>query len=139
MSAYRSSATPILVAALNGSVFGIDASTGETVWSNPLDGAGFGVVEIAIERDVVLACPTSSFVFCLDYATGELRWRSATSGLHGRATLLVDGDRVVVAKGGGLDGFQLATGERLWNVKNLGTGSVALGVPGRVRQADAGS
>jgi outer membrane protein assembly factor BamB len=139
MSAYRAAATPILVAALNGTVHGIDAATGETVWSNPLDGAGFGVVEIAIERDVVLACPTSSFVFCLDYATGELRWRASTSGLHGRATLLIDGDRVIVAKGGGLDCFHLGSGERSWDVKNLGTGSVALGVPGRVRQADAGS
>jgi outer membrane protein assembly factor BamB len=139
VSAYRAAATPILVAALNGTVLGIDASTGDTVWVNPLDGAGFGVVEIAIERDVILACPTSSFVFCLDYASGDVRWRAATSGLHGRATLLVDGERVIVAKGGALDCFAMSSGERLWRVESVGTGSVALGVPGRVRPADAGS
>ena len=139
MSAYRSAATPILLAALNGSVTGLDAATGESVWTHALDGAGFGVVEIALERDIVLACPASGSIFCLEYASGTLRWKAATSGLHGRATMLVDADRVVVAKGGALDCFALTSGERLWNVRNLGTGSVALALPGRVRQADATS
>jgi outer membrane protein assembly factor BamB len=139
VSAYRTAATPVLVVAVNGSVFGIDASNGEQRWSNVLDGAGFGVVELAIESERVLACPAGGFVFCLDESSGETRWRAATSGLRGRATMLVDGDRVVVAKGGAVDCFSLATGERAWSVGNVGTGSIALGVQGRVRQADVGS
>ncbi|MEI8255708.1 MAG: PQQ-binding-like beta-propeller repeat protein, partial [Deltaproteobacteria bacterium] len=138
MSAYRTAALPVMVVAVNGAVHGVDSTSGAALWTNPLDGAGFGVVEIEIENDALLACPAGGFVFCLDQASGETRWRAATSGLHGRATMLMDGDRVVVAKGGAVDCFAVATGEKLWSVKNVGTGSVALGVPGRVRQADLG-
>jgi outer membrane protein assembly factor BamB len=138
MSVYRSPSTPLVVVAVNGSAYGLDAATGAIVWSNTLDGGGFGAVEIAIENDAVLACAMGGFLFCLDYATGELRWKTATTGLHGRATMLVDGGRIIVAKGGAVDCYTLATGERLWHAQNVGTGSAALGVPGRVRQADAG-
>lgn len=138
MSAYRDAATPLLIVAVNGMVHALDVATGASVWVNALDGGGFGVVEIAIENGVVLACASGGFLFCLDYATGDVRWKTRTSGLHGRATVLLDGDRVVLAKGGAVDCFAMASGERLWSVPNFSTGSAALGVPGRVRQADAG-
>lgn len=138
MSAYRTAATPVIVMAAGGSVHGIDVNSGAAVWTNPLDGAGFGVVELEFENDALLACPTGGAVFCIDLRSGETRWRAATSGLHGRATMLVDFDRVVVAKGGAVDCFALGTGEKLWSRQNVGTGSVALGVPGRVRQAGLG-
>jgi len=138
VNAYRSAAMPLLIVAVNGMVHGLDAANGTPVWANALDGGGFGAVEIAIENDTVLACASGGFLFCLDYATGEVRWKAPTSGLHGRATMLADGERVMLAKGGAVDCYAIASGERLWSVPNLSTGSAALGVPGRVRQADVG-
>lgn len=127
----------VLVLAISGHVVGIDTTTGQERWRNDLKGGGYGVVELEIRAGLVFATAQLAHVYCLDYLTGETRW-VADASRQGRGTMLVDGERVIVAKGGVVDCFTLG-GQRLWTqeLRGLGTGAVAMGLPGNVRQADA--
>ena len=70
-----------------------------------------------------------SFVLALDKATGEVRWKG-DRGLsrigHVTPNLVREGDREVLVSGAGdvIQGFDLATGERLWTVYSQGEGVV---------------
>ena len=70
-----------------------------------------------------------SFVIALDKSTGRVRWR-ASRGLsrigHVTPNLVHDGDREVLVSGAGdvVQGFDLASGERLWTVRSQGEGVV---------------
>lgn len=70
-----------------------------------------------------------SFVLALDKATGEVRWKG-DRGLsrigHVTPNLVREGDREVLVSGAGdvIQGFDLATGERLWTVRSQGEGVV---------------
>ena len=70
-----------------------------------------------------------SFVLALDKATGEVRWKG-DRGLsrigHVTPNLTREGDREVLVSGAGdvVQGFDLATGERLWTVYSQGEGVV---------------
>lgn len=70
-----------------------------------------------------------SFVLALDKATGEVRWR-ASRGLsrigHVTPNLVSREGREVVVSGAGdvVQGFDLATGERLWTIYSQGEGVV---------------
>ena len=128
--------SPVLIVALGGSVCGVDPKTGAWLWKNALSGGGFGEVAISVHEGFVIASANGPLVFCLDSATGNALWQAATER-PGRATLLVQGDRVYVAKTGVVDCFDL-DGHRLWSqqLPALGSGRLALGFPGNVVQAD---
>ena len=70
-----------------------------------------------------------SFVLALDKKTGEVRWRG-DRGLsrigHVTPNLVREGDREVLVSGAGdvVQGFDLASGERLWTVYSQGEGVV---------------
>ncbi len=70
-----------------------------------------------------------SFVLALDKRTGEERWKG-DRGLsrigHVTPNLVREGDREVLVSGAGdvVQGFDLATGERLWTVYSQGEGVV---------------
>jgi outer membrane protein assembly factor BamB len=70
-----------------------------------------------------------ALIVALDKATGELRWRGSR-GLsrigHVTPNLVRHGDREVLVSGAGdvIQGFDLATGERLWTVRSQGEGVV---------------
>jgi outer membrane protein assembly factor BamB len=123
---------------VSGRVAAVDLASGKELWRNELAGAGTGPVDLHIDGGEVLACvSTSDALFCLDYATGELRWQAETRG-YGRASILVDGPHVIVARNGYVTCLS-RKGERLWvNALNgLGLGPTAVGLPGNVRQADS--
>jgi len=70
-----------------------------------------------------------SFVLALDKATGEMRWtgdRGMSRIGHVTPNLVMEGDREVLVSGAGdvVQGFDLATGERLWTVYSQGEGVV---------------
>jgi len=70
-----------------------------------------------------------SFVLALDKKTGEMRWkgdRGMSRIGHVTPNLTREGDREVLVSGAGdvIQGFDLATGERLWNVYSQGEGVV---------------
>ncbi|MGK4004948.1 PQQ-binding-like beta-propeller repeat protein [Sorangium sp. So ce1036] len=136
MSEYRTTAAaPVLVAAFLGQIFGVDPVTGRVLWEHKQDGAGFSSTALLITPAAIYAATISSVV-CLQYPTGELLWQAQTA-TQGRATLLLEGDRLFVAKQGEIECFSL-TGQSLWHnrFKGKGIGPVALGVLGSVAQSD---
>lgn len=139
---YRANAAPlepdrsILVAALDGHVYGLDRTTGEVRWHNGLPGGGTDEIFLAIGYGVVVVSAHRSRLFCLDYLTGETRWEHTTQ-TAGRATIVVEPDQIVCAKGGYVDCFS-PDGKLLWQqpLRGAGQGRIALGYPGNVAQAD---
>jgi outer membrane protein assembly factor BamB len=129
----------LLIVAMGYHVTAVDLATGREVWRHALSGGGTGAVDLAIHDRLVVACASGARVSALDYATGAVRWSADTTGVEGRATILVDAGRILVAKDGYLDCFDEA-GNSVWKqeLSGLGHGVAALGLPGNVRQADAG-
>lgn len=136
---YRSSAQPdrsILISAFGGKVFGLHRDTGTIAWSVEVE-VGGGEVELAIEGDVVIACSRRRLAL-LAYLTGKLITYVALVGEHERRpTMIVDQGQIIVARNGEVACYSIA-GKRLWlqPFEGMGFGSVALGFPGNLRQAD---
>ncbi|WP_438010758.1 PQQ-binding-like beta-propeller repeat protein [Sorangium sp. So ce321] len=138
MSEYRTTAAaPVLVAAFLGRIFGVDPVTGRVLWEHKQDGAAGNSSTSLLVTPAAIYSATFSSVACLRYPTGELLWQSQTAQVHGRATLLLEGDRLFVAKGGEIQCFSL-TGQSLWynRFKGKGIGAVAMGVPDNTAQSD---
>jgi hypothetical protein len=126
----------VLVVGLNGKVFGIHRDTGELVWTNKMPGGGMEEVFIALRYGVLVVSASGKRIFRLDYYTGKTLWEVTTTA-SGRATIVVEHDCIVVAKGGYIDCFE-HEGKRRWKqpLKGMGLGRVAMGFPGNVAQAD---
>lgn len=124
----------LLVAAFSGRVFGIDPASGEIQWEHELESAG-NAASVVINEQAIFAA-TFSNLSMIRYPTGELVWSVSTS-VRGRATLLLEGGLLLVAKGGEIEAFGL-DGNPVWRnrFKGKGTGNAVLGVPGNVAQAD---
>ncbi|AUX42552.1 hypothetical protein SOCE26_039850 [Sorangium cellulosum] len=136
MSQYREiAAPPVVVAAFVGQIFGVDPVTGQVIWEHKLDSGTGASTALLITPEVIYAASFST-VACLRYPTGELLWHAKTIVL-GRATLLLEGHRLFVAKQGEIECFSLA-GQSLWHnrFKGKGLGPVAMGVPHNVVQSD---
>jgi outer membrane protein assembly factor BamB len=75
-------------------------------------------------------------LFCLEYATGKIFWEAETTG-GGRASIVVEGKHIFVAKGGEVNCFDWK-GKRRWSqpLSGAGRGRAALGFSDNVRQAD---
>lgn len=127
---------PVLVVAFNGRVFGLDARTGQRVWSHDIK-PGHGEVELVVQPNRVFAAAGRTLV-CLAYPTGELLGKTTLPGTYeSRPTMMANGDLLYVATGGELTCVD-AAGRALWHEPFVGKGlgSIALGFPGDVRQAD---
>ena len=126
-----------LIVALQGRVVGLHVETGEVLWHNELQGSGSSWVALAVNDDWVFVSASAARVFCLHRWTGETVWSAKTNGL-GRATLLLDGDKVIVGKSGWVDCFRCADGAVIWSrdLQKLGKTSMALGLTHTVVQAD---
>ena len=136
---YRTSAgedATLLVTAFASKLFAIDRSTGEIRWKVAIESLGTEV-DIAVGGGVVIAATFSKIAF-VEYLTGRVLVMANRAGtFRGRATMLVDGPHVYVGGSGQVECYSTA-GQLLWvqGFPGEGTGSVALGVPGTVRQAD---
>ena len=136
MSAYREQPMPpVLVVAFNGRVFGVDLATGEARWEHNLSGVESPA--ILVTSDAIYAASERKLT-CLRYPDGKRLW-SVDVSAGGRATLLLEGDRIVVAHQGEVACFT-RDGARTWHnaFTGKGVGVVALGTPGNVAQADQG-
>ncbi|KYF69456.1 outer membrane protein assembly factor BamB family protein [Sorangium cellulosum] len=136
MSEYRTTAPkPVLVAAFLDHLFGVDPVTGRMLWEHKLDGMMQSSTALLITPTTIYAASFSR-ITCLRYPTGELLWEAKTA-VSGRATLLLEGDRLFVGKQGEIECFSI-TGQSLWHnrFKGKGMGPVALGVPDNVAQSD---
>lgn len=134
---YRADAAPdrtILVCAFGGRVFGLERSTGAVRWEVKVEGH---TVEILIDAGIVVAATVSHLAF-IDYATGTVHKKIPLQGtLVGRPTMLVDSGNIYVARAGEVSCYTVR-GESVWLQPFRGKGSttVALGLPGNIRQAD---
>ncbi|WP_434047728.1 MULTISPECIES: outer membrane protein assembly factor BamB family protein [Sorangium] len=136
MSEYRTTAPkPVLVAAFLDHLFGVDPVTGRVLWEHKLEGMMQSSTALLITPTAIYAASFSR-ITCLRYPTGELLWEAKTA-VSGRATLLLEGDRLFVGKQGEIECFSI-TGQSLWHnrFKGKGMGPVALGVPDNVAQSD---
>lgn len=126
-----------LVVAVTGRVAALDITTGAELWRNELPGAGTGTIELGVDDGRVYVAPsTAPLLVCLDLQTGDVLWRASTT-VNGRASMLFEGARIVVARQGYIDCFD-RDGNTLWSngLSGLGMGPTAIGVEGNVRQAD---
>jgi outer membrane protein assembly factor BamB len=126
----------VLVVGLNRRVMGFDAHSGKPRWEHVLP-QGSSEVEIVVHEGRVYA--SSGYqLMCLGYPDGRLIDTIALPGTYkGRPTMLVEGDRLYVGLRGEICCFDLA-GQLLWHdgLSGKGVGSVSLGFPDNVRQAD---
>ncbi|HJK91542.1 MAG TPA: PQQ-binding-like beta-propeller repeat protein [Polyangiaceae bacterium LLY-WYZ-15_(1-7)] len=126
----------VLVASLNGRVFGFDAVTGERRWEHRVGGVH---VELLVEEDRVFAAAADRRLHCFHYPTGEPAWEVKLPMVYvSRPTMLREADRLYVAIGGELACVDLE-GNLLWHdpMKGFGIASMALGLPGKTRQSDS--
>ncbi|HEX7602207.1 MAG TPA: PQQ-binding-like beta-propeller repeat protein [Polyangiaceae bacterium] len=127
---------PVLVSAFNGRVFGLDVETGATLWEQEIPSNGNGAIALQVTATAVYAA-ASGTLMAFRYPTGEKLW-SADTADYG-ATLLVEGDKILVGAAAGEIACFTTTGERLWNngFKGKGQGPVALATPNGAVQADS--
>lgn len=136
---YRQDAAPdrtLLVTAFNGQLFAVDRATGNVRWQ-VTDIPGYGIFEVAIEGNVVIAVSPTSLAF-VDYLTGTKLGVVEIDGEHSRRpTMIVEGGCIYIGRDGELSCYT-TQGQRVWHqpFKGRGLGSMALAFPGNVRQAD---
>lgn len=128
----------ILIAAFADKVFGIDRGTGAIRWRVQITTLVTGLVEIAVDDDVVIAVTPTHIAF-IDYATGALRKRidRRDKARNARAILLLADGHLYIGGTGQIACYSVH-GDLVWDqgFKGEGYGEVALGLPHRVRQAD---
>lgn len=125
---------PIVVAAFNRTVCGIDRRSGARVWTHELRSFDRIRLDVSDDRVIVLG---QRLVY-LDLWTGAERW-SAALPMANADTLLCDRGQILVAGEGEVACYTEA-GQLLWHdpFKGCGADRVTLAVPGRVSQADHG-
>jgi outer membrane protein assembly factor BamB len=128
----------VLISAFNNKIFGVNRQNGQLLWQVEL-GAGYGpTVDIAIIDNVVVAVCGATLSF-IEYRTGRVYKEVKLAGEpSSRPTLLIDGQHVYVASDGEL-GCYTSAGDLVWfqPFKGHGHGTMALGLPGNIRQADS--
>lgn len=129
----------LLVTAFARSVHAIDRATGAVRWSVlPFGASETGSdVEIAIADGVVIAASEAALSF-IDYATGHVHATVPLPAGHPtRPTMIVEAPHIYVS---GYKAVWCYTvrGQYVWTraFPDLEASSIALGVPGNVRQAD---
>ena len=83
---------------IKGTAMAIDRATGEVVWSAPLKGDDF--VNVVLDEGQLFAA-TMGELYCLDPATGQIRWRNGLPGFGwGLITIALagNGNQVVAAE-----------------------------------------
>lgn len=112
----------------HGVFYGIDAASGEVRWRTgmPKANTNFGQSVAATDGEVFIAGCWDSHLYCLDALTGEVRWRNACqertfafSPAIG-SPVIADGHAYVVANGNGLFKFEIATGDKVFEVASPG-------------------
>ncbi|MBL8917102.1 MAG: PQQ-binding-like beta-propeller repeat protein [Archangium sp.] len=131
-------ANELIITAFAGKVFAIDRATGAQKWRVEFSEWSGGAVELVVTEQRVIAV-TGGWLGIIERTTGKVlkKVERKEKGAQGRPVLLVDGDRLIIGGAGAVACWTL-DGDFLWDqyFAGEGTGAVALGVPGNVRQAD---
>lgn len=125
----------LLLVGINGHIIAMDPLTGQRRWAVVLGETG--LVSFAVNDELVIASAADDQLVGVERNTGQVRFRARTSR-SGKATVLLAGDAVFVAKAGELECFGL-DGVRRWHdeFKGMGLFSVALALGNQVLQPDA--
>src|SRR5262245_52695560 len=128
----------VLVCAFANTIHGVDRMTGQVRWTaQPFGDSEHGTeVEIAVSEQVIIAVTKANIAF-LEYASGHVHAAMGLpDGYEGRPTMVVDGPHVYVARANDVACYTLR-GQLVWSTKIPcdDISSMALGVPGNVRQA----
>lgn len=109
----------------SGTIYALNAQTGETLWST----GGFGQLEStgAIAGDLLVAGGYNNEVRALNRHTGEELWSFATPRPVQAAPLIV-GERVIIATDQAVYALDLGSGQRLWEVAS-GNENAFMGAP----------
>ncbi|MDX2015766.1 MAG: PQQ-binding-like beta-propeller repeat protein [Myxococcaceae bacterium] len=123
-----------LLVGLNGHVVALQPHTGDMLWK--VDLCGQGLVTFAVNDSLVVASGTNDVLVGIDRSTGQERFRVKTSSF-GKATVLLEHDRVFVVKAGVLECFGL-DGQQRWRegFAGMGNRSVSLALGHQVVLAD---
>jgi outer membrane protein assembly factor BamB len=86
--------TGLIVIGIAGTVVALDRSTGQELWRTSLEGGDFTNVVL---QDGDLFATTKGELFCLDPATGSIRWQNPLKGLgRGLVTIASAGGQQTV-------------------------------------------
>lgn len=124
----------IVIACMTGWVHGLDRATGELRWAVDLDSRGN--VHVAFRYGVLACSGDADELTRLDYLTGAPLWKAPTTD-RGPATIIIEQDRIVCAKGSWVECFD-HDGRRRWARsvnQGRGAGGITLALPGNVAQA----
>ncbi|GAA0282011.1 outer membrane protein assembly factor BamB family protein [Halobacterium noricense] len=116
----------VWVADNRGTVYAIDAHSGETVWSRSLDGVEKIHSGLAVDGDdVVVPAGMGSTSFVLDAATGVTRWKKNTGIVTGRP--LIGDDWIALGRTNtGITLYDRETGDQrtTWSREEYGLGTI---------------
>jgi eukaryotic-like serine/threonine-protein kinase len=109
----------------DGTLYAVNAETGEPVWSQP----GFGQLEStgAIAGDLIITAGYNQTVKAMDRLTGDGRW-SYRTGYGVQGAPLVVGNRVYIATDHEVYTLDLESGQLIWKVAT-GTEGAYMGAP----------
>jgi len=133
MESYREPPQRPLVVAFGKGIRGLSTINGAVIWEH--EPGGNGRWTVLVTETCVYALGQE--LFCLDYASGALRWRAETPEIAAPAAMVLEADRLYLGDGGVVLCFNLE-GRLLWQnrFKGKGMSPVALGFPRNVAQAD---
>lgn len=122
---------PLVVISFRKHLVAMDVHTGERAWTFEL-GLKASAGRLVVEQGQVLFV-TSGKLFCLDYATGGLRWTTDLSGvMAGKPRIMCYAGRIVLQAVGEVAGYSLEDGTQLWHdeLKGFGIYEGAMAAPG---------
>jgi len=103
----------------NGHVMALNANTGTTIWSVPIEdpqdsGRGGSVGPVFVTDSMAIVAGQNAVVYALDRSTGQTRWIYNGAGVYSAGLTIVDHTVIVASDVGTVEGVDLATGHRLW-------------------------
>ncbi len=103
----------------NGHVMALNANTGTTIWSVPIEdpqdsGRGGSVGPVFVTDSMAIVAGQNAVVYALDRSTGQTRWIYNGAGVYSAGLAIVDHTVIVAGDVGVVEGVDLATGHRLW-------------------------
>lgn len=88
---------PLVFIGISGTVVALDNSNGQEVWRATLKSGDF--VNVALQNGSLYATAKGE-LFCLDPATGQIRWQNSLKGLgRGLITIAAQGDQQAIVLG----------------------------------------
>ena len=133
-----------------GHAFAVEAATGRVLWKTPIpapEEPGLGGVTGAgaVTAELFIVSSPNWRVYGMDRRTGQVRWTTKGSGPYDAGVVVIADVAVTAGDAGFVDGFDVGTGARRWQLK-IGSsvagpitrmGDLALVANGRLHAVDA--